>query len=298
MLPLVIVNLTARRIAREPALVAALRRLPADVVTTSTLADLDDVTASRQAPRTVLVGGDGSHMAGLSSLARRGPLPEVALVSAGTVGTAARSFGSRGRVVEEVAAALTSTRVTDEPSLSVSLDDDRRLIGFTFGAGLVSGFFQEYEASQRGIAAAAGLALKIALGAPLGTALATRALAKVPAALDVDGRALPESGYSLIVVSVLRDVGLGIKVAYRALERPDRVHVVASSATPTGLALAAHNTLMGRRLGGASTVDELVAKLGVSFPSPTRVIVDGDTFETRAVTVTPGPRLKLVRANV
>ena len=119
-------------------------------------------------------------------------------------------------------------------------------------------------------------------------------LATVPAALEVDGRALAGQHYSLIVASVLRDVGLGIKVTYRAGERSDRVHVVASSSSPAALALASPNTLLGRPLGGAGAFDDLVATLGVSFPTPTRVVVDGDTFETTHATVTPGPTLRLV----
>ncbi len=291
---LVLVNRRARRIAREPSLTAALSHLPARVVFTSDLADLDACVEAHPATRVVIVGGDGSHLAALSSLARRGALPEVALVAAGTVGTAARAMGSRGRVVEEARAALCSKSVVTAPTISVELDDGRALVGFTFGAGLVSGFFEEYDASPRGLPAAAGLALKIALGAPLGRPTAGRVLARVQARVEADGRALPGDAYSLIVASALRDVGLGVKVTYRARERLDRVHAVASTASPSALALASPRALLGRSLGSAAALDALLARLDVTFPRATRVIVDGDSFSTTRATVRPGPPIKRV----
>lgn len=294
--PLIIVNLRARRVARDPSIVRELVRLGAPVAATSTVDELDARLATEAPTRVVLVGGDGTHMVGLSRLAARGALPEVALVAAGTVSTAARALGSRGNVTDEAAAALAATRVEPHATISVELDDGRRLVGFTFGAGLVSRYFEEYDATSRGLAAAASVALKVALGAPLGAATARRVLARTPASLRANGAALDAAAYSLVVASALRDVGLGVKVTYRAGERLDRVHVVASTASPAGLALASPRTLLGRSLGSAAELDALVETLEVDFPAPTRVVVDGDTFEVRRAVVRAGPPLPRVVA--
>src|SRR5579871_2086539 len=99
-----VVNLNARHLgAQSPLrlqLVKEARPRGVAVHETRTLVELERVArdvAARGTRAVILAGGDGSHMAGVSALARafEGRPPPVALAPGGTVCTVARQLGRR-----------------------------------------------------------------------------------------------------------------------------------------------------------------------------------------------------------
>lgn len=245
----------------------------------------------------VACGGDGTYLATLSALvtaARGRPLPPLAFAHGGTVSIVAKNFGAPGDLL------ALAKRVVDEPHRlrlvprpTLSIDDGETVrTGFTFGTGLVSNFFDVYErGGARGNGQAATIALRTLFGSITGGELARRILSPLRCTLEVDGARLAPEAWSLVVVSVLADVGLGFRVNHRAGEDPGRPHVVASPLGARALGPQAFRVLRGKPLAGAGNFDGLVSELRVTFPAEGAYVLDGDTFRARAVTVRAGPTI-------
>lgn len=256
----------------------------------------------------ILAGGDGTFMSGATALARAHreapgrPLPTLALLPLGTVGTIARNFGPRAPVDRLLHAWLHEperARVVPRPTLRVrSFVDDRveERIGFIVGTGLVAQFFEEYEArGAGGTRAAARIVARVFVESFRGGPLATRILTPTPVALSVDGQRRQNEGVSLFLASVVRDLGLSMQVCYRAGEHPTRFHVVASSLPPKELGPRAPLVMLGRRIGGHLHVDELASEVELAFTrGQGRFVLDGDLFRADRFTVTAGPILPIV----
>jgi hypothetical protein len=104
-----------------------------------------------------------------------------------------------------------------------------------------------------------------------------------------DGRA-----WSLVLASVVLDVGFHIHATYRAREKRGTFHAVASSLSPRGLAFEVPRVLTGRPMRGAQRVDALATSLRVAFDDRSAYVLDGDLMRARDVEVEPGPTLRLI----
>jgi hypothetical protein len=181
------------------------------------------------------------------------------------------------------------------PTLRVRETEGSERIGFIFGTGLVATFFELYESrGAKGNVDAARIALRVFAGSFAGSALARSVLEPMPCTVTVDGSPAPFDRVSLLCASVVRDLGLKMVLTYRAGQEENRFHAVA---TPLGsrwlgpqmpLVLAAR-PLLGPRL------DTLTSNLELRFERGRGVyVLDGDLFRADAVTVTPGPILRLL----
>jgi diacylglycerol kinase (ATP) len=319
-----ILNRHARHLAGDGpirrALIAAARDVGADVHETGKLSELEAAArtiASRGSERIVLAGGDGSYMAGVTALVRAfgdRPLPPIALAPGGTVGTVARNWGgARGgwgakgaaRIIH--AAARGEGAVVRRPTLRVRDDRGTDLVGFMFGAGLVAGFFDEYYAAPaQGYAAAARIVGQVFVQSFVGGPLARRVLEPVAARLTVDAREAQPRSFSLVLASVIRDVGLHMLVTPRAGETPGAFHVVASALGPRELGPQMPRVLAGVRLQGRGHVDvpaarELTLRFEGAAPesdagAERAYVLDGDVLRAREVQVSPGPAIDVVSA--
>jgi diacylglycerol kinase family enzyme len=306
-----VVNRNARNLGEgspvRRALLEAAERYGARVHETRTLVELAAVArelAERGTSGVVLAGGDGSSMAGVTALwqAFGDAMPPVALAPGGTVGVIARNLnagahgGAAARAARIVRAVCEGTAVeTSTPTLRVRDDAGGDRVAFIFGAGLVARFFDVYDAGARqGIGAAAGLAGRALLGSIVGTAFARKVLTPVACALEVEGEERASRAWSLVLASVVKDVGLGVKATYRAGERSDRFHAVASTRGPRGLATQVPRVLTGRGMVGDDQVDALVKSLRVRFEGGGAYVVDGDLFRAAEVTVDVGPVVRVM----
>lgn len=250
----------------------------------------------------VLAGGDGSCMAGVTELARafgEAPLPAIAFARAGTVGTIARNIDCGRRAPDAVIRDVCrgAARATDWPTLRVEDADGRSHIGFIFGCGLVERFFEVYDASARGAGAAAGIAARVFAGSLVGSKFARHLLEPVSCKASIDGNGLGATSYSLLVASVVRDVGLGLRLTYRAAEEPERFHVVASGLPPESLGPQMPRVLAGLPLRGEPRIDDLARSLRVDFTAEgSGYVLDGELLRTRWVNVVAGPVLRLLAA--
>ncbi len=319
-----IVNRRARRLVSETSSRALLdvlraRRPGLRVIETRTMADLDQAAEelAREVPDAIiLAGGDGSYMAGVSALARafaeagRGEdaLPSIALAPGGTVSTVARNWGFKGgglfsgggdaaryaaRLVEAVSSGRADVR--PRPTLRV-VDDSASRIGFIVGAGLVSRFFEVYdEDGARGYGAAAKIVGRIFAGSFAHGRLARRVLTPVPCTLEVDGITAEFDAASLICASVVKNLGIGMRLLYRAGERTDRFHIVASALGPSRLGPQLPLVLAGRPLFGHARVDTLAEHVTLHFPERDGAyVLDGELVRAEHVTIDAGPVLRIL----
>ncbi len=319
-----IVNRRARRLASETSSRALLdvlraRRTGMRVIETRTLADLDLAAEelAREVPDAIiLAGGDGSYMAGVTALGRaftaagRGEdaLPAIALAPGGTVSTVARNWGFKGgglfssggdaaRYAARLVEAVSNSRahVRERPTLRVT-DDRQARIGFIVGAGLVSRFFEVYdEDGARGYGGAAKIVGRIFAGSFVHGRLARRVLTPVPCSLEVDGVTADFDAASLICASVVKNLGIGIRLLYRAGEHHDRFHVVASALGPSRLGPQLPLVLAGRPLLGRGGVDALAKEVTLRFPERDGAyVLDGELVRAERVTITAGPVLRIL----
>ncbi len=321
----VIVNALARRWREAPQLLASARALVEGRATLHVTHDLAELEAAARraadAEVVVLSGGDGTYGAGISALHRvLGRLPKVALAPGGTVGTIARSLGvDAGRrdpvvgLARALHAAHAGRRIKRTPTLAVRHDHGEAL-GFIVGSGLVASFFELYDqgaaaalasgasevtgpSSGGGNLAAARIVTRVFLESFFGGPLAERVLSPLPCAISVDGRALPFPASSLVVASVLRDLGLGMRVTHRGGEDPTRPHVVVSGLQPRTLGPRMFRVLRGVPIAGPEEAhfDGLVGALTVDFGGGGGPwVLDGDLRRSRQIVVRGGPCVDLL----
>jgi diacylglycerol kinase (ATP) len=286
------------------------------VVETANLGDLESLAtrlaieaASSPRPRPViLAGGDGSYSAGVSALARafgaRGlSLPPIAFAPGGTVSRVAKNWGMprrdpagyARRLLDAVAGGTAVT--TERPTLRVRFSSAERpaepaeRIGFIVGSGLVARFFAEYEAAGAGgTLAAAPIVARIFAGSFVGSRFARRILEPAPCAVTVDGELRSEvSRVSLVCASVVPDLGLGLRLLYRAGPTNGRFHVVATPLPTSLLGPQMPLVLAGRPLLGPK-VDALAARVTLDFPGGTGAFVlDGELVQADSLEITVGP---------
>jgi diacylglycerol kinase family enzyme len=303
----VVLNRNARRLQGNGGILDALARAAerggARVHETSDLGDLERATldiAKRGSDAVVLAGGDGSCMAGVTALTRafgEAPVPAIAFAPAGTVGTIAWNVDKRRRTAEAVIRDVCGGAGSAVPWPTLRVEDAaaRAHVGFIFGCGLVQRFFEVYDVSPRGVGAAAGIAARTFLGSLVESKFARRVLDPVACTATVDGDVQPASRYSVVVASVVRDVGLGLQVTYRAAEQPDRFHVVASGLAPKELGFQMLRVLAGRPLVGEPRIDTLAASLRVDFSDDGGAyVLDGELIRAQWASVVPGPVLRLL----
>lgn len=308
-----VANLTARGLRSSRARVGAIEALCRGAATLHETRHVGEVRAVMRravddgAALVVLAGGDGTFMSGVSALAAAlgdRPWPRVALLPLGTVGTIARNLGEPGEpeaLLRSWLARPEEVHAHPRPTLSVrgvGLEGElEERVGFIVGTGLVARFFEVYEArGAGGIPLAAKIVARVFAESFTGGALAQQILSPIPCELSVEGRSRHARGLSLLCAATVRDLGLGMKVCYRAGESPDHVHLVASCLPPSRLGKRAPLVVAGRSIGGEDHVDELCGSFEVRFPAGVvgPYVLDGDMFRAHTVTVRPGPIVPIV----
>jgi hypothetical protein len=174
-------------------------------------------------------------------------------------------------------------------TLSITVGDEA-WVGCTVGTGLVAQFFERYQAmGEHGVLTATRIAVESFLGSFVSSPISRHIMEMMECRLVADGEPIPTPRFSLIVSSVFKDVGLGIKVTYQAGDVPGHIALVASGLPAHQLGPQFWRVLTGRPLKGSSGVDRLVECWSLTFPEQGPVIVDGDGFQAHCITVRPGP---------
>lgn len=301
----VLLNRRARRFARDASLVDRVRSSARGmtVFVTNSVEELEERATqahSLGARSVILCGGDGTYTFGLTALARAWgsePMPEVALLPGGTVGTIARNMGVSGDPAAHLgrlSKALADGSVKRRELRTLRANDR---VGCIFGAALVGSFFERYyEGGAKGTAGAAVMVARIFLGSFLGTPYARSVLDPIEATVLASGREVPFDRFSLLCCATVLDLGLHMHVCYRCHEREDRLHLVASGLPTMRLGPQMTRVLRGQRLRGTPHFDELVDGFEVRFRGERPWVLDGELLHAEVVRVAPGPTVRVLSA--
>jgi diacylglycerol kinase family enzyme len=301
----ILVNVNARRAARQPRLVARLRTIVGrhgDVAETRNPSDLVRAVDACRFDRVDLVavcGGDGTYTRVLTTLAARygvDPYPSLAFLPGGTVNTIARNFGVVGRP-EEVLQRL--VRRIDDGCIDASLRPTKTLrigdgLGFVFGAALAGKFYEAYyRGGGAGLPKAARLLSRIVGGAMVGRPFAKQVLEPIECDVTVDGKKLATRHFSLLVAGTVPSVGLGIRVLPRFDEDLHTFQFVATGETLRRLAVQIQRVWRGAGLVGPTTTDALARTVDLRFAAPSPCVIDGEMVVERHVRLRLGPTFRL-----
>lgn len=241
-----------------------------------------------------ILGGDGTLSRVMSCLARlrgREYLPVIVPIPFGTVCTTSTRWGAGNSPWKTLGAWLHEPAMilNRRETLLITVDGVEN-VGCTVGTGLVARFFEHYEAmGAHGLRTATRIAAESFFGSFLSGSMAHSVMQPVHGLLSVNGQPIDARAFTLIVSSVFKNVGLGIKVTYRAGDEPGRVALVTSSLPARRLGPQFWRVLSGRGLRDANGVDRLVDYWRFDFSTQGSVIIDGDKRSAQSIQVRPGP---------
>jgi diacylglycerol kinase family enzyme len=274
--------------------------------------------------RIIFCGGDSTFSLGVTASERiwqdcQYPLPAFGFAAAGTVATIPHSLGvaGRGSTLQRLHSMLQACQFVEVPTLRVTLQKQGRessQLAFIVGSGLVAHFFSLYDpegarrneqwrpSDGKGLSYSAYVVARVFVESLWNGPFAQKVLAPIACDVSIDGQDLPWRASSLIAVSVLRDLGLGMRVTYRAGEDPCRPHVVVSSLPPSQLGPQLPAVLQGRTICGNPQVhfDNLATALDLRFHDAhtmdCNVVIDGDPRHADRVCIVAGPRIAALYA--
>jgi diacylglycerol kinase family enzyme len=296
----VLVNPRAFGVRRRPGLVGELRALVGDRGTVHETRDPSEVPSlvegfhQRGVKLIAVCGGDGTNLCVLTALNRvyaDRALPRMAFLRGGTVNTVANNLGVRGRPIELLTAVLAGRTATLHQDTIVA----NGRCGFLFAAAMGARFLEAYyRLPQPGPMWATLLALRTAGSSLISGPLARQLFAPMDVALEVDGVDRSIGPPRLFVASTVRDVGLGMRVAWQAGHVPRRFHLVASAISTTSMALQLPRVLGGRPLSGTPHVDRLAEHAVVRFARPEVYTFDGELYRDHEVELRVGPTIDVL----
>jgi diacylglycerol kinase family enzyme len=306
----IITNANAQSLIRDKDLAQRLQGIVGQdglVYETHTLDELASAVRELHARKVDVLatcGGDGTNLSTLTEMVRTWTpandttpaLPNFAILRGGTVNTVAGNVGLRGRP-EEILERLVSRYRERKPLRSVPLDSVsvNGMFGFLFGTGMPGRFFDAYYAGPTpGVGWAAVLAARTIASGLYGGKFSSWLFEALPAEVEVDGRKLDADRFTLIVAATVRNVGLGVKIAYRAGERPGHFHFLASSLPASRLVSQPDRVFRGLPLRGQPHEDTLARTARIRFREPQTYTLDGDLFRADTVELACGPRLSIL----
>jgi len=301
----VVLNPNALGVRRSRGLQDRLRSVldgAGEVVVTRTPADLAAAArrfASDGVGIVAACGGDGTNLTTLTELvhAYGSALPTFAILRGGTVNTIAQNLGIAGRPEEVLARLVVAARHNGAlRTVGQDLMCVNGLYGFLFAALMGARFLEAYYGGPRPGPAWAGLLAARTVASSLVQGRFARWLfAPAEMTLGLDGADVPIDGCRLLVASVVRDVGIGMKVTWQAGREAQHFHLIASGLSTTSMALQLGRVLRGKPLEGSPHIDRLVQKAQIRFAQPQTYTLDGDLFRSREVEIAIGPRVWIAR---
>ncbi len=273
-------------------------------------------------------GGDGTLVAtvgaAISTYGAR--LPTLVILPGGTMNTVAANLGVRGRpeaVLGRVLATLSAAgpkglaavpRFVQDFMRVVTLDEQplprsekeaagpagnekgsRTRHGCIFSAAMGARYLLAYS-RHPGLGWAAWLGLRTVGSSliPGGGPFARWLFERTPAELTIDGEPADEPAFRLLLCATVPDVGLGMRVPWRAGTVRGRFQIIASSLPITKNALQLGRMLRGQPLQGAPHLDRMAKEVRMRFATPQPLTLDGELFWARTIELSLSPALEIL----
>ena len=286
----VLINANAGRVRRHPETAERLRDVAGNdaVFTTHSKEEIPDALQSlhgRGSDTLLVVGGDGTVSATLTSLFRVWPaeeLPAVALSAGGTVNTIAKSLGTAG-TPERVASRLLDDQTRklrrQRPLVQIRADGSEPIVGMIFANGVgVRWLEMYYNDSSLGVKGASSVAARIAASILIRGTLASRMFAPFRAEIRVDGESFPTRDYTVMVAGGIREIGLGFQPFYTAGSDPERVHLAVTGAGALRVLRELPALRVGRQLPGSALRHFPVRRAMILSETPEPWSLDAEIF--------------------
>ncbi len=246
-----------------------------------------------------ICGGDGTVHHVISrfhQVYKNSALPPVVLLKGGTMDTVSRTISLKGKGPEILTRLIDLLKKGQFPKLytrDTILVEDK--IGFLFGLGITSNFLREY---YRGGDTGPVKAVKVAVGGIVkgifnrnNEGLFERYNLRVV----VDGKELWFNNFLGVLAATVESVGIGFKPLYRALEKDNTFHVIATGIRPYRLALQVLRIKSGKPLRDRNHFDDIASEIRALGQGKIQYMIDGDLYEVMGeLKVQAGPRIQLV----
>jgi diacylglycerol kinase family enzyme len=246
-------------------------------------------------------GGDGTNhqiITRIIEVYKGERLPLVAHLRGGTMNTVSNAlYGIKGSV-SNITKKLVEHYREDRPfktKTSKVLNINGRY-GFMFGTGFVANLLDVYyEGATPGPVKALQIIYKAIASAIASTDYVDKLFKPIIAEVTIDGKKLDYNEYSVVVSSVIRNIGLNFRAIYRAEELQDRIHVFAGRATPFEVIKRLRKLYVGHEPGFKYLTDALARLVEIKSNVPLKYTIDGDMYEDTTIILTPGPLLRYIQ---
>jgi len=246
-------------------------------------------------------GGDGSLHLALSAFIKvygDHPLPKVMSLRGGTMNTMTNSLKIKGRTLSIFQKAVEKYQEA-EPMKELKQDllriNDK--YGFMSGAGMVANFLDAYySVPNPGPWQAVKIIARGAASGITGTEYAQSLFRPARFRVTVDGRKLECEEFSGIMGCTIKEVGLGLRPTFRANDRPDHFHFIATTIKPLPFALRIPAFWFNRDWVHPKVLHSGVAKeVEVEPLEPIRYTMDGEMYSAdRPLHFSVGPAVSVV----
>jgi len=286
----VVVNPNAAGSGRPGRDVDQLRRIVegiGEVAVTSDLAELEETLRGfheRNYDVVAVCGGDGSMCHAVSRVVQiwgEWQLPSFVALRGGTINNIARTIGGPTRpdaMLQAIVAGYTNGNrmvAVERPLIRVN----GSLYGNVVGAGLITGFLQQYyKGKHPGPLSAARLIGRCALSWCVGGKLIQTVAPSLKARAQCDGEVLPFDAFTIILASSVSHIGLGVTPFYLSGRKRGYFHVMAGSATTGQLLSRVPRFRKGFPAGLDTLYDNMAQRFRVEFSSPQSYTIDGELF--------------------
>ncbi len=241
-------------------------------------------------------GGDGTIHATLSAVttAYAGrPLPTLCLLPAGTINTAARCIGMKGKagrcLTRLVAAVRDGVEMTTHRRTTIRMGEQ---VGFLFGVGLIPNLLRGYNEAEKG---GKWQSLKLFLSATktVGVGGYDRFFDPFHARITVNGRVWHEGTWTNVSGGGIKCLPYGLNAYIRAAEVEGKFHFIAHALNSRRTFTQLVRLQSGKGMKGVE--DDVLDEVIIETETPQEYNFDGDNFPARTrFHLHAGPVVELV----
>lgn len=248
-------------------------------------------------------GGDGTTHAVLTNFIpvyrdKGIPLPKLLSLRGGTMNTISKSIKHKGRGEGILTSVVQKYREGKEiqhirqPVLKIN-----EKYGFMWGYGIAGNFLEHYyKGTVLGRWQAFKVAARLISSAVFQTSMAREVFGIHPTVMEVDGHVMEMPDCRAILVCSIKEVGLGVKLAYRAYEKPGYVHIRGTTLSPAKVVPYVPKVILGKRVNNPGIIDELGRNVYIKTEGDPPYTVDGEMYkDTNEFHVHQGPVLNVIR---
>ncbi len=298
----VVVNQNARRNKARPELPEKLARIfgsEATVRVTPSIESIQEIAREAKTAETetlAICGGDGTLHHTLTAFHHvygKQPMPRILTLSGGTMNMICRSVKVQGPsegIANRFRAAMERGKAATVERATVSAGGK---LCFIFGLGLVTNFLDAYyEGGNTSPLKAAVIVQKTIRSALKQGEFAKRLFAPWDGEIVINGETLPATYFTAVLAQTIENLAFSFNPMYRALERNDRFHVIATQMGPVKLVNHLPKIWVGKPVNHPELFDRLAEEMVLKPSGRLLYTMDGDLYSTESsLKVTVGPTL-------